>query len=229
MKYGLFLFDLDDTLLDFRESERLCFKRCMHDFGVEQQKIEKIFKDYQLFNDELWRLFEKNETTKDELKVERFRRTFAHNKLDINPEMASQRYLDALPSSVVLMDGAVEICEWLKQFGQIGVITNGIQSVQHQRIENSPLNKAFDFVCVSEECGHAKPDVRFFEYTASFAKNFRKEKTIVIGDRFDADIVGANNFGVDSCWFNPHQKESGQTLTPTFEIQKLRQLKELLN
>jgi 2-haloacid dehalogenase len=35
------------------------------------------------------------------------------------------------------------------------------------------------------------------------ARSFSAKETIVIGDRLDADIVGANRFGIESCWFNP--------------------------
>jgi FMN phosphatase YigB (HAD superfamily) len=34
MKHRLFLFDLDDTLLDFKASERLSFDRTMHALGL---------------------------------------------------------------------------------------------------------------------------------------------------------------------------------------------------
>lgn len=138
-------------------------------------------------------------------------------------------YLEQLPKHVVLLDGAIEALTYLKQFGEIGVITNGIEFVQKERIKNSELKSLIDFVAVSEECGFAKPDTRFFEYTVNKAKQFQKDSTIVIGDRLDADILGANQFGIDSCWYNQHHSENSSNAIPTFTIHDLLNLKNLFN
>jgi FMN phosphatase YigB (HAD superfamily) len=50
----------------------------------------------------------------------------------------------------------------------------------------------------------------------------------VIGDRWEADILGAHLFGVDSVWFNPQKKDRPAGPAPTFEIQHLSELKKLL-
>lgn len=226
MKYNLFLFDLDDTLLDFRASEKLSFERAITSLSLPVS--DSLFATYQVENRELWRLFEEGKTTKDELKVERFRKTFALHAIDADPHMASHRYLEALPETVVLIDHAVETLEWLKELGEIGIITNGIHHTQTQRIQNSPIGKYISFVAVSEECGFAKPDVRFFDYSAKMAKNFDKKKSLVIGDRFEADILGAHHFGVDSVWFNPQKKDRPEAPVPTYEILHLSEMKKFI-
>lgn len=228
MKYNLFLIDLDDTLLDFKASERLSFFLALKSLGV-QSDLENLFSQYQVVNTGLWKLFEEAKVTKEHLKVERFRKIFEVNGIEVDPQRASERYLDTLPETVVLMDHAVEICEWLKGHGEIGIITNGIQTVQHQRIKNSLIAPYISFISVSDECGFAKPDVRFFEFTAKKVTNFNKLSSIIVGDREEADIQGAHNFGIDSCWFNPHQKVSSVTVTPTYEIKHLSELKAKLS
>lgn len=227
MKFNLFLFDLDDTLLDFRESEKLSFMRTMKSFG-DVKNIDDVFADYQLINREQWKLFEEGKTTKDLLKVERFRKTFSKHSLDINPDLASSRYLDTLPQTVVLVDHAVEVCEALSAHGEIGIVTNGIHHVQTSRIKNSPLDRYISFVAVSEECGFAKPDVRFFDYSIKKARSFSKSSTVIIGDRLEADIQGALNFGIHGCWFNPEKKANMSAITPHSEVHHLSLLREKL-
>lgn len=217
---------MDDTLLDFKASEKLSFERSLSSLSIPV--TDSLFATYQVENRELWRLFEEGQTTKDDLKVERFRKTFALHALDADPVMASRRYLEALPETVVLIDYAVEILDWLKDKGEIGIITNGIHQTQTLRIQNSPLSEYISFVAVSEECGFAKPDVRFFEYSVKMARSFEKNSTLVIGDRFEADILGARNFGVDSVWFNPQKKDRPLGPVPTFEITHLSELMKLL-
>lgn len=228
MKYNLFLFDLDDTLLDFQASEKLCFTQTFIHFGVKDL-LEETHKTYKTENNLLWKQLERGEVDKDFLKVERFKRTLDIHKIEIPPHDMSEFYLEQLPKHVVLIDGAVDVLKHVKQFGEVGIITNGIEYTQRERIKNSDLKDYIDFIAVSEECGFAKPDVRFFEFAANRSKNFAKDSTIIIGDRFDADIVGAINFGIDSLWFNQHKEPNISDLRPTFEAHSLAQVKKILS
>lgn len=229
MAYDLFLFDLDDTLLDFKASERLSFSLAMKSLGLTSG-LEELFKQYQVVNTALWKDFEKGLTTKDHIKVERFRKIFEPNGIEIDPALAGGRYLDTLPETVVLVDHAAEICEWLCRKGEIGIITNGIESVQSRRIQNSKLAPYISFVSVSDACGFAKPDVRFFEHTAKMAKKFSKASSIMVGDRIETDILGAHNFGVASCWFNPlgTPHDSTEVAPAKYEVKHLSELRGII-
>jgi 2-haloacid dehalogenase len=227
MKYNLFLFDLDDTLLDFQASEKLCFKETFLHFGLADN-IEEIHKTYRFENSLLWKQVEKGQIDKDFLKVERFKRTLNQHQITFSADLMASYYLEQLPKNVVLIDGAVEVCRYLKQFGQLGIITNGIEIVQRERIKNSALSSFFDFIAVSEECGFAKPDIRFFDFACKKAHSFSKETTLIIGDRIEADILGASHFGIDSCWYNPERLDNTSSANPTFTIGSLLELEALL-
>jgi 2-haloacid dehalogenase len=169
MKHTLFLFDLDDTLLDFRASEHRSFARTMAALGVGLDS-EALFADYQAINLALWRRFERGEVSKEFLKVERFRHTFADHRIDADAAAASGLYLESLAETVVLVDGAVQLCETLAAIGEVGIVTNGIEHIQQRRIASSGLGPYLSFVSTSEACGHAKPDARFFDYAAGMAR-----------------------------------------------------------
>ncbi|MCS0616337.1 YjjG family noncanonical pyrimidine nucleotidase [Massilia kyonggiensis] len=220
MKHRLFLFDLDDTLLDFKASEQLSFDRTMRALGLAALP-DGLFARYQAINIALWKSFEKGAVSKDFLKVERFRKTFADNGLDLDPEAASRLYLESLSDTVVLIDGARELCETLAGIGEVGIITNGVEQIQHRRIVSAGLRDHVSFVATSEACGHAKPDSRFFEYTVRMARAFTHAETVIVGDRLDADILGANRFGIESCWFNPGGLANDSEALPTFEVARL--------
>ncbi|EEF23964.1 5'-nucleotidase yjjG, putative [Ricinus communis] len=221
MKHRLFLFDLDDTLLDFKASEQLSFDRTMRALGLDALP-DGLFARYQAINIALWKSFETGAVSKDFLKVERFRRTFADNGLDLDPEAASRLYLESLSDTVVLIDGAKELCATLAGIGEVGIITNGVEQIQHRRIVSAGLRDHVSFVATSEACGHAKPDSRFFEYTVRMARAFTHAETIIVGDRLDADILGANRFGIESCWFNPAGLANDSEAQPTFEVPRLQ-------
>ena len=224
MKHTLFLFDLDDTLLDFKASENLSFVRTMQQLGAGGS-TESLFSHYQPINVALWRAFEHGTVTKDFLKVERFRQTFLAAGLVLDPELASRLYLESLSDTVVLIDGAIELCATLAAVGEVGIITNGVDAIQNRRIASSGLQQHVSFVATSEACGYAKPDVRFFEYAMNMAaRPTSKDQAIIIGDRLDADILGANRYGIDSCWYNPEQLANTSAAVPTFELTSLREI-----
>jgi 2-haloacid dehalogenase len=223
MKHTLFLFDLDDTLLDFKASEQLSFVRTMQALGLHDG-IDALFPQYQAINVALWREFELGAVSKDFLKVERFRRTFAQNRLDLDPEAASHTYLESLSDTVVLIDGARQVCETLCAIGEVGIITNGVEHIQTRRIASSGLQDHISFVSTSEACGYAKPDSRFFAYAAKMARSFAHHETVIVGDRLDADILGANRFGIDSVWFNPGRLANGSDALPTCEVGSLHEI-----
>lgn len=228
MKYRQFLFDLDDTLLDFKASEKLSFERAMATLGLAAEAAA-IFPHYQRENAALWAAFEQKQVEKERLKVERFRRAFAPLGIDADPDLASAEYLRCLPETVVLVDGAERLCAALAPIGEIGIITNGIERVQTTRIANSGLGQYLSFVATSETCGHAKPDARFFEFSAGKFRTFAKAEAIIVGDRLDADIAGANTFGIDSCWYNPRGIERYGDFAPTFEVARLDQIEDALS
>jgi len=228
MKYRHFLLDLDETLLDFKASERQSFDRTLAMLGLEAETAA-IFPHYQRENLALWTALEQGLVDKDWLKVERFRRAFAHGEVDADPHKASTHYLDLLPETVVLVEGAERLCERLAGIGEIGIITNGIEAVQTRRIANAGLGQWLSFVATSETCGHAKPDVRFFDYAARKFRAFAKPEAIIVGDRLDADIAGARGFGIDSCWFNPLRAERNGDFVPTYEVAHLDEIEGVLS
>ena len=118
MKHTLFLFDLDDTLLDFKASEHLSFARTLGALGFTGP-LDGLFAQYQVFNTALWSRFEAGTVSKDFLKVERFRQTFGAGGLDMDPEAASRLFVESLADTVVLVDGATQLCEALAGVGEL--------------------------------------------------------------------------------------------------------------
>lgn len=223
MKYSLFLLDLDDTLFDFSASNAWSFKSMVSELGLAH-KADALFQDFLIIDTALWQQFEQGLVSRDELKLERFRQVFAKNGLCKDAEQANQLYLAALATHVELVEGAKEVCQALSAVGEIGIITNGFEHIQRQRVHNSGLQEYISFIASSEACGYAKPDPRLFDFAVAQAKTFRKDTTVIVGDRLEADILGGNNFEISSCWFNPTQQARSAAIIPTYEVQQLNAL-----
>ena len=53
---------------------------------------------------------------------------------------------------------------------------------------------------------------------------YPKSEIIMIGDRIEADILGANRFGIDSLWFNPKDFSDQKIAVPTYTVKSLSEI-----
>lgn len=228
MKYDILLFDADDTLLDFRKSEDISFQITLKKNGINGD-IKPLHEKYKEINDLLWAQHAKGLVTKDFLKVERFRKLLSDNNLEADPHQLCEDYLETLPSQVFLIDGALELLTSLHGKIPLVIVTNGIGSVQQKRLNNSGIKPFIELMVVSEECGFSKPDKRIFDHTFDLMKIKQSTSNVLmIGDKLETDILGANNFQIDSCWFNPDKVSNTTAIAPTYEIQNILELLKFL-
>ncbi|CAG9614875.1 Putative HAD-hydrolase YfnB [Bacillus rhizoplanae] len=226
MKYEIILFDVDDTLFDFSISERKALHKAFVEFGLPTGLADYEAK-YKEISNVLWRDLEQGLTTLPELGVERFRRLFLAHELEINADTFSSVYLRYLGMETYLVQGAVELCDNLSGC-RLAIITNGFTDVQTSRIGSSPLCNTFERIIISEETGFQKPQKGIFDYAFSKLHITDKAKVLIVGDSLTSDIQGGINYGIDTCWFNPHLKENHLGIKPTYEIRKLTDLIEII-
>ena len=110
----------------------------------------------------------------------------------------------------------------------MGLITNGLESVQKARLKHFNLYQYFEVILISGECGLAKPDPAIFQLSLELLNHDRKESVLMIGDSLSSDIAGANNFGIDSCWFNPNRLKLQSGKAPTFTVYSLEEIADFL-
>lgn len=229
--YTTLLFDLDDTLWDFRANARVALEQMFH-----QLKLENYFESYQQFyqlyvdkNHELWAAYSKGEIDKEYLSLERFLyplRCVGYADNALAREMG-ERFLRISAQQTLLVNGAIDVLDYLKPKYNMALISNGFTEVQYTKINNSGLKPYFDKIFLSEELGYQKPDVRFFEAAKDIMK-FNSETTLVIGDNFDTDIVGANNAKIDSLFFQRDTIVDRDMSIPKIVITDLNELVEIL-
>jgi 2-haloacid dehalogenase len=222
MKYEIILFDVDDTLFDFSMSEKKALHKAFVEFGLPTGLAE-YEANYKEISKVLWRDLEQGFTTLSELRVERFRRLFLAQELEINADTFSSVYLGYLGKETHLVQGAVELCDNLVSC-RLAIITNGFTDVQTSRIGRSPLCNTFEHIIISEEAGFQKPEKGIFDYAFSKLQVTDKAKVLIVGDSLTSDIQGGINYGIDTCWFNPHLKENNIGIKPMYEIRKLSDL-----
>ena len=173
-------------------------------------------------------MYRDGKINKDELIVERFLAPVREFGID-DAEYAKKLNDDFLERTTLktgLIDGALELLNYLKLRYTMHILSNGFKEVQYKKIENSGLNGYFDSIILSDEAGANKPHPDIFDYALK-KSSAQREKTLMIGDSWDADIVGAYNSNMHQIWFNPEGlKPNG--FKPTYTVKKLQEIMEIL-
>ncbi len=225
--YELVLIDADDTLFDYKRAELNALSESLKFFGYIGE-YEIPAERYHEINTGLWKQLEKGEVTKEFLKVERFKKLFIELNFNYSPAEFSNLYLENLASGGFLLDGAEEICSYLSGKYKIILVTNGIEYVQKSRLAHSAIKKYISGLVTSEIVGVNKPDARMFDFAIKTGKCTDKSKVIMIGDMLSSDILGGNNFGIDTCWYNPSGAVNTLNILPKYEVNDLLKIKQIL-
>lgn len=109
------------------------------------------------------------------------------------------------------------------------IITNGSSNYQRRKIKNLGLERYFDYedIFVAGELNVAKPDLRIFRFAeAKFQLN--PIHTWMIGDEFQADIVGAAKAGWNTIWLNQYRESPQSTIVPNKIVHSTYELKKFL-
>lgn len=227
MKYELVLFDADGTLFDYQKGEEFALKKAMESFNIDYNE-DLHLKEYRSINLRIWKKLERGEITPEKLRSERFRILFEELEIKANAVDFGEKYLYFLSRAAFLIEGALDILDKLKGKIEMVLISNGLADVQNRRLNKSPLRKYFKGFIISGEIGIAKPHPEIFNKAFEKAEHNNRETAIITGDSLTSDIQGGKNFGIDTCWFNPRGLENKTELTPTYEINKLSELEEIL-
>ena len=80
---------------------------------------------------------------------------------------------------------------------------------------------------LSEAAYALKPDKRIFEYALQL-NNAMASETIMIGDSYESDIVGAQNAGMDQIYFNPHTEVKENNKPATYWVKSLDKIFDII-
>lgn len=231
MAINTLIFDLDDTLLDFRGGEvqdiRALFEKHAKLSG---QALEKALLTYQDINQKLWHQYEEKTIDRTEIFEKRFPETLAALDLadQVDAQLMEEEYAFLRDHNYRMIDGAKDLLQSLSGRYTILAGTNGQEETQLRRLKETRLMPYFDQVFTSESLGIAKPDARFFEKIFAARPKMQKEQTIMIGDGLNSDILGGQNAGIETIWVNLQKQPLPADLKPTKIVHSLNELKTLL-
>lgn len=240
-QYKDIFIDFDDTLYDTHGNAVLALAETFSHF-----QLGRYFDDAQIFYDEYWRTnidlwsrYAKGEIIRDYLIVERFRRP-----LTVSPELKAQCeadgdafrqfclqvsdvFLDFCATKPGVVEGAHELMRYLKGKGyRLHMCSNGFHEVQYKKLKACGLQDYFNTIVLSEDAGANKPSPIFFDYAIK-QTGASPQDTIMIGDNYSTDILGAKQVGLDTIFLNrwPDYPAEGPV---THEVKTLAEIMNIL-
>ncbi|MDA3880407.1 MAG: YjjG family noncanonical pyrimidine nucleotidase [Prolixibacteraceae bacterium] len=233
LKYRHLFFDLDNTLYNFEANSYMAMKNAFQKIGLLEllDSFDAYFETYIGVNDALWADYRQKKISKEYLRGKRHEESLARYNITsgLSFTKIDDIYLEMMTHQTELFPDALEVLSALKQKGYlIHIITNGFKEVQHEKIEKTKLAQFVTDIYISEDIKAPKPSRAIFEYAIK-SSNARKNESIMIGDSWESDIVGAKKFGIDQVFFrlNDDPVDYGDCGSPTFSIYKLSDLLEI--
>ena len=222
------LWDVDGTLLDFKAAERAAVRALFAEFGLGTC-TDGMIRRYSKINEGFWQRLERNEITKPETLVGRFRQFFT--EMGIDPELAvpfNDRYQVRLGDTAVPRDDSLDLVKGLRGTVRQYAVSNGTVYAQTRKLENSGLDKYLDGIFLSEEVGAEKPSPVFFNKVFETIPETDRNRILIVGDSLTSDIRGGMNAGIHTCWYNPEGNPLPEGYRADWIIPDLREIPALL-
>jgi putative hydrolase of the HAD superfamily len=230
--YRHLFFDLDHTLWDFARNSREALLEIYQEWRLTEYlgvSAERFLVIYQEENDQLWSQYRAGRMDKATLRVERFARSL--NRLGASDGSLARQfdeaYLARAPLKTSLIPGTISLLNHLQGRYRLHILTNGFEETQHQKLKQTGLASYFEEVITSDQVKTHKPAARLFVTALRRAGATRRE-SLMIGDSWEADVLGARGAGIAQAYFNPTETPISGRFRPTYELRKLVELTQHL-
>lgn len=229
-RYRNLFIDLDDTLWDTYHNNKECLEELYAGYRWSRYyaSFEAFYDTYMPYNLGLWEKYRKDEIDKQTLVIERFGHILRPMGIDDTKSILSinNDFLMRTTTKTRLIPGAIELLEYLRPSYRLYILSNGFREVQYKKLVNSGLSPYIEQMILSEDAGTQKPGKHIFDFALKNTNSRRKE-SLMIGDSWDADIVGAHNSQIAQLWLNP-EGEKPQGFIPTYTVKELKEIQNIL-
>ncbi|MDH6344025.1 putative hydrolase of the HAD superfamily [Parabacteroides sp. PFB2-12] len=230
MRYKSLFIDLDDTLWDTYHNNKECLEELYVDYHWDRHyaSFEAFYASYMPNNENLWALYREHKIDRQTLIYERFHYVLQPMGIDDREQVLTinRDFLERTTTRTRLIPGSIELLEYLRPAYRLFILSNGFREVQFKKLENSGLAPYIERMILSEDAGIQKPHKEIFDF-ALRNTNSRRQESLMIGDSWEADIVGAHNARIDQLWLNPGGL-SPHGFQPTFTVSSLKEVENIL-
>ncbi|MUT67406.1 HAD family hydrolase [Paenibacillus sp. NEAU-GSW1] len=228
----LILFDLDDTLVHFDDYYEASVKDTFKShFFTRDMNIDDLYGVFDEVNRALVQKLDSQQISIDEFRIKRF--LFSMERVgkmtDVDTALEFERlYQRVAKSNMKPNEGVNKLIAELKDFYQIGVITNGSKDWQYDKLQAIGLNSVFpkDYVFISGEIGFEKPSPEIYHHVLR-SSSVQSDQVLVVGDSWINDVMGPIQQGMQAVWLNKKNQAPGGP-GPLAVISELEELRKIL-
>jgi putative hydrolase of the HAD superfamily len=230
-KYKHIIFDLDHTLWDFERNSACALSEIYDEMDLREKGIPEFtsfFNLYKKINEACWADYRVGKIEKEVLRTIRFKKTLDFYSIhdSVLVEEMCTSYLSKSPRKPHVIEGTFELLDYLQGKYHLHILTNGFAEIQDIKMEVSGLNKYFKHIIASENAGAKKPHPLAFDYTLKQIGTNNAE-CLMIGDSIESDIKGAQNFGLDTIYFN-RNGAFPKEVKSTYQVSHLLEIKSII-
>lgn len=223
-------FDLDDTLCVSNQSDEDIYREVFERAGIEP-----------FFTLSDVRSVDSAEIETAESDVEFYRNLYRATVRELPTDLDSELLTELAEVTVAVIDhtdvsfraGAEEALRYASDQYEMGLITNGGRQTQTAKLETLGIDDVFDTMvfCDPSVGIDPKPAQEPFQRALS-SLSVSATSSIYVGDDHSADIVGAQEAGLNTVWVPPeHNRETRQNdpePKPTHVLDSLSELPTVL-
>lgn len=221
------LFDVDDTIIDWKKSAQICFQN-LSDKGKWGLSGEEIYDVFLSTTKPLWEKVDKGEMTGVELRKMRWPLVLKNLGLEVEgAENYEEVFRAELSFCAVPVENAKEVLEKLSKKYPLGIASNAYMKQQSDRLTLLDFKKYFTYLFTSMDVGAEKPHREFYEHCLKEMGNPDPESVLMIGDSPTADVEGSKNAGLRACFLNKRGLDPND-VDADYIINDLKELLDIL-
>ncbi len=227
-RYECIMLDLDETIFEFRLSSR----NGLSSMKTFVEVLENV--DTGVLEEELWQLDRKDLPSvlsgtiapREYRKIRLRMLIMKHGYIPSEQEITRLEsiYTKSFEREMKLCEGAGKFLEYCAETGKsVAIITNGDKLTQHKTISKLGIENAVDMVLTPSNEREMKPSAHLFD-TAVSSFGISKDRSIMIGDSWHHDILGALNAGIRAIWIN----RRNESVPKTMDVLEISSMGELI-
>lgn len=207
------LLDLDDTILDNHAGLAEVWDRVSAELASRLGDVSPQAVRAELEAASEWYWADDERHRRGRLDMAGSRRTVVARVLETlgrpDPRLAEEvtaLYCELRDAAYAPFPGALEALARLRaRAPALGLVTNGAAEAQRAKIERFRLAAWFDVIAIEGEVGAGKPDPRHFGHALA-ALDADPAATLMAGDNYQCDVVGALALGMHAVWIDRRRR-----------------------
>jgi HAD superfamily hydrolase (TIGR01549 family) len=199
------LFDLDDTLFDHAGTARAArAATAARRPTLQGVPVETLYQHYSELLEEVHPLVMTGRISYLEARQQRFARLLAPYEPTPTAaevaQLAEQHYghYQQLRRPIA---GGLALLQALKPAYKVGIVTNNRTAEQQEKLRYLGMSHLVDALITSDDVGVLKPDPAIYAQALQ-RLGAEAAETVMVGDNWQADVVGALAVGIRPVWLN---------------------------